>query len=89
MQYATCLKCGVPQGSSLSPTLFNIYVKPLTVLVKKYGITLVSYADDSQLVISLSNNRTNEASQLKDCLVDVAKWMGDSCLKPNGGKTRG
>ena len=81
------LECGVPQGSSLSPTLFNIYVKSLADLVDRHGLSLVSYADDSQPVISVSEEGSNDASRLKTCLEEVVVWMGSSCLKLNCGKT--
>lgn len=50
------LPCGVPQGSSLSPTLFNLYVTPLASLVRSYGFALVTYADDTQIIISVSSS---------------------------------
>lgn len=39
--------CGVPHGSSLRPTMFNKYVWQLATIVQEFGISVVSYADDS------------------------------------------
>lgn len=41
------LPCGAPQGSSQSPTLFNIYVSDLARVIKAHGMGLTSYADDT------------------------------------------
>lgn len=73
------LSCGVPQGSSLSPTLFNVYMSPLAEIVHPFGIKIVKYADDTQLIVAL-NHTDNSSSGLGPCLEKVAKWMELSCL---------
>lgn len=65
------LPCGVPQGSALSPTLFNIYVTPLARLVRKHGLALVSHADDSQLIISLAKQPEDTAARFHACLSEI------------------
>ena len=44
-------KYGVPQGSVLGPTLFNVYSRLLDDIMQKYGISYHMYADDSQLCV--------------------------------------
>lgn len=44
-------QCGVPRGSSLSPTLFNVYMAPLADIILPFGVQVVTYADDTQLVL--------------------------------------
>ena len=39
--------CGVPQGSVLVPTLFNIYCRRINKVFKNCGFKSASYADDN------------------------------------------
>lgn len=41
------ISCGVPQGSALSLTLFNLYMQPLAKIVQEFGLSIVSYAVDT------------------------------------------
>ncbi|KAJ1214690.1 hypothetical protein NDU88_002308 [Pleurodeles waltl] len=64
--------CGVPQGSSISPTLFNVYRSPLADIVRKHSIIITSYADDTQLILSLTKDPTSTKTNLQDRMKDVA-----------------
>ena len=82
------LKCRVPQGSVLGPLLFTLYSHPLRTIICESGLSYNFFADDSKLHKSnVSSDFPVFACCLKDCIEDVAEWMGDSKLKMNDDKT--
>ena len=82
------LKCGVPQGSILGPLLFTLYIHPLITIICQSGPSYHFFADDFHLHKScVSSDFPVLACCLKDCIEDVAEWMGDSKLKINDDKT--
>ena len=62
------LNCGVPQGSSISPMLFSIYVKPLEEGIRRSGVRYHQYGDDMQLYFSFSTSAVDAIQTLKHCL---------------------
>ncbi|KAJ1125462.1 hypothetical protein NDU88_003894 [Pleurodeles waltl] len=83
----TGVSCGVPQGSFLCPTLFNIYMTPLTTIVRNHGMNIVSYTDDTQLIISLTKDPDMAKNNFHLGMEAVTTWMRESCLKLNSDKT--
>ena len=82
------LICGVLQGSVLGPLLFTLYTYPLSTITCQSGLSYNFFADDSKLhKSSVPSDFPVLACCLKDCIEDVAEWMGDSKLKMNGDKT--
>ncbi len=67
------LTCGVPQGSTLSPMLFSLYMLPLGSIFEKYGICYHCYEDDIQIYIPLKHK--NVLDPVAACLLDVKAWM--------------
>ncbi len=45
------LTCGDPQGSTLAPMLFFLYMLPLGSIFEMYGICYHGYTDDTQIYI--------------------------------------
>ncbi|KAJ1134400.1 hypothetical protein NDU88_000852 [Pleurodeles waltl] len=84
---ATKTTCGVPQGSALSPTLFNIYMALLANIIRSHNLNIVSYADDTQLILSLTKDPTTAKTNLHDGLHAIATWMEKSRIKLNFEKT--
>lgn len=81
------MTCGVPQGSALSPTLFNVYLAPLASLVKQRGVDVITYADDTQLVFSFQDFSSTAFDKFRQFLLVISGWMTTSCLKLNAEKT--
>ena len=81
------MKYGVPQGSVLGPTLFNVYSRPLGDVMLKYGISYHMYADDSQLYIDFSSCDETAMANLQLCIQEIKTWLRDNFLLLNEQKT--
>ena len=75
--------CGVPQGSTLGPLLFNIYINDLP-LTSKLQVRL--FADDTNLTAS-HYNRGILAKLVNNELVHISNWMKINKLTINYAKT--
>uniref|UniRef100_A0A3B3CU78 Reverse transcriptase domain-containing protein n=1 Tax=Oryzias melastigma TaxID=30732 RepID=A0A3B3CU78_ORYME len=81
------LTCGIPQGSILGPTLFNLYMLPLGNIIRRHGINFHSYADDTQLYVAVSPDEPTATNKLINCINDIKDWMAANFLKLNKDKT--
>ena len=78
------VKIGVPQGTILWPLLFLVYINDL--LKKKIKGKIISYADDTSLVLYESSWRELEnAANL--AVNDINKWLRNNGLTINVEKT--
>ena len=80
---AKTIKCGVPQGSVLGPTLFTIYIDDI---VHASGFTTRLFADDTALILSDSNLTTLEG-KVKAELIKITHWLTTNKLTLNYSKT--
>lgn len=51
-EYTKQMTCGVPQGSVLGPTLWNIFYNQILELKQELGVEVVVYADDIAIIVS-------------------------------------
>ena len=77
------ITCGVPQGSTLGPLLFLIYVNDVAGALDQ---KLLLYADDSAILVS-DKDVTYIESMLKYELAVVSEWLIDNKLSLHLGKT--
>ena len=74
---------GVPQGSILGPTLFNIFLNDIFYFTEEY--VMYNYADDTTISYCAENSY-DLSSNLEMCANIVTDWFEENGMKPNPDK---
>lgn len=72
--------CGVPQGSVLGPTLWNVLYDGVLRLEMPEGVTLIAYADDLALV-AVAKWKEEVKEKIETSIWRVNEWMEQEGLK--------
>ena len=78
-------KMGVPQGSTLGPLLFSLYINDMSNSLD--NLSVVHFADDSTIHIPFNKNQ-NIAPQINVELANISRWLNANKLHLNIGKTK-
>lgn len=80
------MTCGVPQGSVLGPTLWNVLYDAVLRLEMPVGVRTLAFADDLAVLVS-SRNEEEMMALVNQTLQKVAEWMEDTGLSVAAHKT--
>ena len=81
---------GVQQGSVLGPKIYCMYTKPVSDIIQRHGLSHHSYADDTQLYMTMdhsNNNWRDGLPRIQLCVSEIREWMNQNMLKLNDDKT--
>ena len=81
---------GVAQGSVLGLKIQCMYTKPVSDIMQRHGLSHQSYADDTQLYMTMdhSNNNWHDGlARIQLCVSEIKEWMDQKILKLNDDKT--
>ena len=69
--------------------LYCLYTKPVSDIIQRFGLLHHSYADDTQLYITIKKKDyfTDKLSDIESCVSEIKLWMERNMLKLNDDET--
>ena len=68
----------VPQGSVLGPKIYCMYIKPVSDIIQRHGLSNHSYSDDTQLYMTMDHSKNNcgdGLARIQLCVSKIREWM--------------
>ena len=78
------INCGVPQGSTLGPLCFGVYINDLPNAVSE---NCVLFADDAAFIID-SSDLADLFRRIQQLFNDIARYLEYNCLAANDTKSK-
>ena len=81
---------GDPQSSVLDPKMYCMYTKPDSDIIQRHVLCHHSYADDTQLYMTMDHSNNNcrfGLAHIQLCVSEIKEWMKQNRLKLNDDKT--
>lgn len=79
-KHSDYMTAGVPQGSVLGPTLWNIFYNSLLNVTDQSIVKTVAYADDLALLV-MADDKDELIYRANEALYDITRWMEVRDLK--------
>ena len=80
----------VPHGSVLGPKIYCMYTKHVSDIIQRHGLSHHSYADDTQLYMTMDHSNISwrdGLARIQLCVSVIREWMNQNMLKLNYDKT--
>ena len=81
---------GVPHGSVLGPRMYCMFTKPVSDIIQRHGLSHHSYADDTQLYMTMDHSKNDwrdGLARIELCVSEIRELMNQNMLKLSDDKT--